>query len=141
MSGTKIERVTVTVTAVGKGKGKVLGRSSELQHNRDPYLSLAASLPKAVRVYEYAGWYFWVYVLVHKAVLPQAGPQRSGVDPPLSSSRACLPTAFIAFSIHCVSHWTFEFPQVCVGGSTATAKSMVQNNAQKCGSTGLPCLD
>ena len=29
----------------GKGKGKVLGRSSEVQRNRDPYLSLAASLP------------------------------------------------------------------------------------------------
>ena len=29
----------------GKGKGKVLGRSSELQRNRDPYLSLTASLP------------------------------------------------------------------------------------------------
>ena len=31
--------------ALGKGKGKVLGRSSELQRNRDAYLSLAASLP------------------------------------------------------------------------------------------------
>ena len=30
------------------------------------------------------------------------GLKRSGVDPPLSSSRACLHKAFIAFSVHCV---------------------------------------
>ena len=30
------------------------------------------------------------------------GLKRSGVDPPLRSSRACLHTAFIAFSFHCV---------------------------------------
>ena len=29
----------------------------------------------------------------------QEGPQRSGVDPPLSSSRACLHMAFIANSV------------------------------------------
>ena len=31
---------------------------------------------------------------------PPLGLQRSGVAPPLCSSRACLPTAFIAFSVH-----------------------------------------
>ena len=30
------------------------------------------------------------------------GFKRLGVDLPLSSSRACLRTAFIAFSVHCV---------------------------------------
>ena len=35
--------------------------------------------------------------------LPFGGLKRSGVDPPLSSSHACLHTAFIAFSVHCMS--------------------------------------
>ena len=34
--------------------------------------------------------------------------QRSGVGPPLSSNGACLHTAFIAFSVHCVSGWRFN---------------------------------
>ena len=33
------------------------------------------------------------------------GLQRSGVGLPLCSSRACLPTAFIAISVHCVFDW------------------------------------
>ena len=37
--------MTESLWGVGKDKGKVLGRFSELQRNRDPYLSLAASLP------------------------------------------------------------------------------------------------
>ena len=35
----------------------------------------------------------------------QWGRKRSGVDPPLTSSHACLHTAFIAFSVHCLSGW------------------------------------
>ena len=35
----------------------------------------------------------------------EGGLKRSGVDPPLCSSRACLPTAFIAFSVPFVCDW------------------------------------
>ena len=38
------------------------------------------------------------------------GLQRSGVDPPLSSSGAGLHTAFIATSVHCVFDWPFDCP-------------------------------
>ena len=44
----------------------------------------------------------WMAVLQRRATKTSSGLQRSGVDPPLGSSRACL-TAFIAFSVPLVS--------------------------------------
>ena len=44
------------------------------------------------------------------AVKGQRGPQKVRCDPPLSSSRACLHTAFIAFSVHCVFGRPFDCP-------------------------------
>ena len=39
------------------------------------------------------------------------GLKKSGMDPPLCSSRACLPTAFIAFSVPFVCGWPLDVPQ------------------------------
>ena len=36
--------------------------------------------------------------------------QRSGVDPPLCSSRACFHAAFIAFSVPFVGNWPVSVP-------------------------------
>ena len=47
--------------------------------------------------------YMWAGLLLR-------GLKRSGVALPLCSSRACVPTALIAVSVHCVSDWPANVP-------------------------------
>ena len=49
-------------------------------------------------------------VKVHRGKRMEGALKRSGVDPPLCYSRACLHTAFIASSVHCVFDWRANVP-------------------------------
>ena len=57
----------------------------------------------------------------------EGGLKRSGVDPPPCFSRACLPTAFIAISVHCVFESRFSsalFALCCTLSSLAGVRAL-----------------